>query len=377
MGQYYYGVIIDKDSKQPIMAAYCGKLTESNRADMASFAYELSKGRKGYKQRLVWAGDYSRLKDYNGDTLYNLISEQKVATTLQELNDIRAAIRDLHGEAYDKACEDYKKKSEAYFTEHIYKPNGDLRDELRYLCNHDRQEYMDLNAFPRDWERIQNPLPILFSDPTCRIQGGGDYMYQDDWQYYSLWYGCVVSTEKDVPDGYKEIAPRFEENTEIWTPASIRELIHGTRYGYGIPAPNAETFGSSICHYDEAHIKLACVPREVILGMYADWLKKVDCERVYKAYDLLMRAIKKDPNLEQEHKGLKLDVRKWTGRNGTEFTDTYAIVDEVEMRLHGPYGNGWECYMHHQASLYGIEYDCDLKSRRYFRKLAKERLAVA
>ena len=69
MGQYYYGVIIDKDSKEPIMAAYCGKLTESNRADMASFAYELSKGRKGYMQRLVWAGDYSSQKDYDGETL--------------------------------------------------------------------------------------------------------------------------------------------------------------------------------------------------------------------------------------------------------------------------------------------------------------------
>jgi len=383
MGQYYYGVIIDKDSKQPIMAAYCGKLTESNRADMASFAYELSKGRKGYMQRLVWAGDYSSQKDYDGQILYHVIGDreekgEKVATTLQELADIWRTIRDLKGEAYEKAKEDYEQKSEAYWMEHIYKANGDLRDELRYLCNHDRREYMDLNAFPiRNWEKVQNPLPILFSDPTCRIKGGGDYMYQEDWQYYSLWYGCVVSTEKDIPEGYKEIAPRFEENTEIWTPDSICELIHGTRYGYRMPAPNAETFGRSICHYDEAHIKLACVPREVILGMYADWQKKVDCERVYKAYDLLMRAIKKDPKLEQEHKGLKLDVRKWTGRNGTEYSDTYAIVDEVEMKLYGPYEKGWECYMHHQASLYGIEYDCDLKSRRHFRKLIKERQAVA
>ena len=384
MGQYYYGVIIDKDSKEPIMAAYCGKLTESNRADMASFAYELSKGRKGYMQRLIWAGDYSDLKDYDGQNLYHVIGDreekgEKVATTLQELDGIWATIRDLKGEAYEKAKEDYEQKSEAYWMEHIYKANGDLRDELRYLCNHDRREYMDLNAFPiRGWEKVRNPLPILFSDPTCRIKGGGDYMYQDDWQYYSLWCGCVVSTEKDIPEGYKEISPRFEENTEIWTPDSICELIHGTRYGYRMPAPNAETFGRSICHYDDAHIRLACVPREVILSMYADWQKKVDCERVYKAYDLLMRAIKKDPNLKQEHKGLKLEVRNWTGHDGEEYSDTYAIVDEVEMKLYGPYENeGYHCYMHHQASLYGIEYDCDMKSRRHFRELEKERQAVA
>lgn len=385
MGQYYYGVIIDKESKQPIMAAYCGKLTESNRADMASFAYELSKGRKGYMQRLVWAGDYSDCKDHDGKRLYDVISDReekgvKILTTIQEIDDIYETIRDLKGEAYDKAKEDYEQKSEAYWMEHIYKPNGDLRDELRYLCNHDRREYMDLNAFPHNknkWEQIENPLAILFSDPTCRIQGGGDYFYQDDWQYYSLWCDCVVSTEKDVPEGYKEIAPRFEQNTEIWTPDSISELIHGTRYAYRMPAPNAETFGQSICHYDDAHIRLACVPREVILQMYADWLKKVDCKRVYKAYDLLMRAIKKDPLLEQEHKGLKIDARKWTGNDGTEYSDTYAIVDEVEMKLYGPYSGKWHCYTHHQATLYGIEYDCDAKSRRHFRELAKERQAVA
>lgn len=386
MGQYYYGVIIDKDSKQPIMAAYCGKLTESNRADMASFAYELSKGRKGYMQRLVWAGDYSSQKDYNGNTLYDLISEdeengEKIATTIQELHDIWATIRNLKGVAYEKAHEDYEKKSEAYWAEHIYKPNGLLRDELRYLCNHDRKEYMDLNAFPFDknnWEEIRNPLAILFSDPTCRIKGGGDYFFQDDWEYYSLWHGCVVSTEKDVPEGYKKIAPRFEQKTEIWTPESITELVHGTRYNYNLPAPSAYDFARTICNYDDNHIRLACVPREVILSMYADWTKKVDCERVYKAYDLLMRAIKKDPKLEQEHKGLKIDERKWTASDGTEFCDKYAIVNEVEMKLYGPYSkDGYNCYMNRQAELYGIKYDCDLKSRRHFRNLAKERQTVA
>ena len=384
MGQYYYGVIIDKDSKQPIMAAYCGKLTESNRADMASFAYELSKGRKGYMQRLVWAGDYSSLKDYNGNTLYHLISEdeengEKIATTIQELDDIWKTIRNLRGTAYEKAREKYNKKQETYYAEHIYKPNGQLRDELRYLCNHDRQEYMDLNAFPiRGWEKVRNPMPILFSDPTCRIKGGGDYMYQEDWQYYSLWYGCVVSTEKEIPEGYKEIAPRFDEKTEIWTPESISELVHGTRNGYCLPAPSAYDFARTICTYDEEHIKMACKPREVIMNMYANWAKKIDCERVYKAYDLLQRALKKDPLLKQVHKGLKLDEHKWTGTDGEEYKTLYAIVDEVKMKLYGPYGkDGYNCYMNRQAELYGIKYDCDAKSRRHFRKLTKESQSVA
>ena len=77
MGQYYYGVILNAKTNEPIMAAYCGKLLESNKADLASFAYELSKGRKGYMQRVVWAGDYSEQKDSEGNTLYHRISDRE------------------------------------------------------------------------------------------------------------------------------------------------------------------------------------------------------------------------------------------------------------------------------------------------------------
>jgi hypothetical protein len=52
-----------------------------------------------------------------------------------------------------------------------------------------------------------------------------------------------------------------------------------------------------------------------------------------------------------------------------------AIVNDVEVMLE----EGKEGYEHdyrHRAYLGSIEYNCDAKSRRYFRKLAKERKAA-
>ena len=35
MGQYYYGVIMNAETRKVIMADYCGKLTESGKGDLA------------------------------------------------------------------------------------------------------------------------------------------------------------------------------------------------------------------------------------------------------------------------------------------------------------------------------------------------------
>lgn len=385
MGQYYYGVILDAKTNEPIMADYCGKLLESNKADLASFAYELSKGRKGYRQRVVWAGDYSEKKDSEGNTLYRRISDREergedYPSTTQDLDDMMESRTGLTDEEYEAVSERNSKRREEYYLAHILNPDNTLKQEIRYLCNHDRREYMDLNDFDypgyRDYG-CNNPLAVLTSDPTCRIKGGGDYFYMDDFQYYSLWSGDVLSTEPEAPEGYKNIGVKFACKTRIWEPDTISELIHGEKYGYRLPAPSAYTFGRMVCRYDDEHIKLACASRETILQMYAEWWKRVDCERVYKAHDVLKRAMKSDPRLEQEHKGVKVEVRHWKSYQGEDMSDTYAVVDGVDFKLYGPYEDGWELYMHHQAKLDGIEYDCDAKSRRHFRQLAKERQASA
>lgn len=385
MGQYYYGVILNAKTNEPIMADYCGKLTESGKADLASFAYELSKGRKGYMQRVVWAGDYSEQKDDAGNTLYaNINAIEEAGKKTETLHDLYATMEQAAGledEEYQLASKRNEEKGNAYFLAHIYNEDGTFKQNIRYLCNHDRREYFDLNAykFHPHWEKVTNPLAVLTSDPTCRIKGGGDYFYQDDWQYYSAWSGCIMSAEPEVPEGYKNIGVQFACKTLIWDPDTICNAITGEKYGYRLPSPSAYDFGRSICHYDEKHCQLACVSRETILQMYADWSKKVDVERVYKAFDAVMRAVKSDPRLEQEHKDMTVEHRQHKNETtGYEWTDHVAIVNDVEVMLEEDDDKGG--YKHeyrHRAYLGDIEYHCDTKSRRYFRKLAKERKAVA
>lgn len=396
MGQYYFGVIINKESKQPMMAHDGYKLIECGWATTIQFAYELSKAGRCYKQRVTWAGDYSDRKDYDGLRLYDYLDgdkdEGREPVVLPEAMDNllpKYPSHDLNGDEREKALDKYWKDYEAVVNKYLMVSEFQVRPELRYLCNHDRKEYYDLQKFcDYLWEQYKDnkrydgfecPLAILTSDPTCRILGGGDYFYQEGFEYYGTWSDCVISTEPDVPEGYKEVKTLFEGKTHIWDPDTICNLITGEKYGYSLPSPSAYDFGRSICHYDEKHCQLACVSRETILQMYAGWQQKVDVERVYKAFDAVMRAVKNDPMLEQEHKGLTLEHRHHKNETtGYEWTDHVAIVNDVEVMLEEDEDKGG--YKHdyrHRAYLGDIEYHCDQKSRRYFRKLAKERKAVA
>lgn len=393
MGQYYFGVIINKESKQPMMAHDGYKLIECGWATTIQFAYELSKAGRCYKQRVTWAGDYSDRKDYDGLRLYDYLYGDdrdglKPVVLPEAMDNLlpKYPSHDLEGDEREKALDKYWKDYEAVVNKYLMVSEFQIRPELRYLCNHDCKEYYDLQKFcDYLWEQYKDnkrydgfecPLAILTSDPTCRIKGGGDYFYQDGFEYYGTWSDCVISTEQNVPEGYKEVKTLFESKTRIWDADTICNLITGEKYGYSLPSPSAYDFGRSICHYDEKHCQLACVSRETILQMYADWSRKVDVERVYKAFDAVMRAVKNDPMLEQEHKGMTVEHRQHKNETtGYEWTDHVAIVNDVEVYLKKN-EDGYKHDYKHKAMLGDIEYHCDTKSRRYFRKLANERKAA-
>ena len=393
MGQYYFGVIINKESKQPMMAHNGYKLIECGWATTIEFAYELSKAGRCYKQRVTWAGDCSDRKDYDGLRLYDYLNGNKEdgrePVKLPEAMDNllpKYPSHDNESEEREKALDKYWKDYEAVVNKYLMVSEFQVRPELRYLCNHDRKEYYDLQKFcDYLWEQYKDdkrydgfecPLAILTSDPTCRICGGGDYFYQEGFEYYGTWSDCVISTEQDVPEGYKEVRTLFEGRTRIWEPDTICHAITGEKRGHSLPSPSAYDFGLSICHYDEKHCHLACVSRETILQMYADWQQKVDVERVYKAFDAVMRAVKNDPMLEQVHKGMTVEHRQHKNQTtGYEWTDHVAIVNDVEVYLEKN-EDGYKHDYKHKAMLGDIEYHCDTKSRRYFRKLAKERKAA-
>lgn len=386
MGQYYFGVIIDSESRQPVMAHDGYKLHESARTTMLSFVYELSRKGSCYKQRVIWAGDYSDHEDYNGFNLYSYLSgDKEEGREPVKLPDGMASLLptypsyDLEDDERDKAIDEYWAEYKRVFEQYVVNDDWTIKPELRYLCDHDRKEYFDLLTFTKylnsrdaEGERDlwENALAILCSDPTCRISGGGDYFYQEGFEYYGSWSGDVISAEPEIPEGYKEVKTVFEGKTRIWDADTISELITGEKYGYSKPSPSAYDFGRSNFHYDEKHCQLACAPREVILGMYAEWFNKIDCERVYKSFDAVMRIIKKDPWLELEHDGLTVEHREFCNKsNGFKWTDHVAIVNGVEVYLEKNDKKGYQSDYRKKAVLSDIEYHCDSKSRKYHRKM--------
>ena len=75
MGQYYYGVILDRETGAIKGARHQGKLTESTTYDFLYYCDALSKEGGYYKQRLVWAGDYSENLNHQNKNLYDQTPE--------------------------------------------------------------------------------------------------------------------------------------------------------------------------------------------------------------------------------------------------------------------------------------------------------------
>lgn len=211
MGQYYHGVILDAETRKPIMATYpvFRKMAESGLWDVCRIAYEVSKGRLGYKQRVTWAGDYSEREDYDGETLYHYIVNNSVPETMGK----EYKKYPIKGSKFSEA---WYNSIDAFFRQYVTDEKDIIRPEYRYLCNHDRHEWIDLMPFFTAKERVfWNPIAILTSDPTCRCGGGGDYRYKEDFEWYGAWSDCRLSSEPAPPDGYRRIAPMFEAKTRI------------------------------------------------------------------------------------------------------------------------------------------------------------------
>ena len=201
MGQYYYGVILDKEKDAIRAAAYNGKLTESSIHDFTSFAVALSADGGHAHQRVVWSGDYSKKKDWNDNTLYHEIREKE--DTPEEYPSVK-----------------YRQ----------------LPKRLKYVCDHTRKEYISiaecLEKYGNDNGNELNPIALLCCDPTCRFLGGGDYYMREGFHDVSRWYGHELSTEPSVPEDYKKLDLAFvQEGTPVWVCETIEsELLHSNRY---------------------------------------------------------------------------------------------------------------------------------------------------
>lgn len=194
MGQYYYGVLLNKDNGEIRAANYNGKLTESGMGDFLLFSHALS-GNGGYAHsRVIWAGDYSERAEENFPNLYNKI--RSLENRVVQLN-----------------------------------YNAEAFDVTGYICNHDRRECIDIEKTKAKYQDLNelNPLALLCSDPDCRCLGGGDYYKREGFWFVSLWYNHELSTEQNIPFGYNEIEPDFlnEGGTSVWTFTNLPEALTG------------------------------------------------------------------------------------------------------------------------------------------------------
>ena len=129
-------------------------------------------------KRLVWAGDYADPEPGSDANIHDM-------------------------------CEDsLKLKAKSYKVKSI-----------RFILNHTKKEFVDLNGLPiADGWQI-HALPLLTCEGNGR--GGGDYHGKED--YIGVWARDLLESckyLKDIPTGYKEIQPGFVEE---WQQAKTKE----------------------------------------------------------------------------------------------------------------------------------------------------------
>lgn len=179
MGQYYIAVILDSERK--FIRAWIEPHNHSNGAKLMEHSYignefvsavESLLCPEGilYKSPLVWAGDYAD-------------PEPEEEANLNRLTESPPNEK--------KMLQPQPKDMSAY----------------RYIVNHTKAEYVDKEYKVND-SNI-HPLPLLTAAGNGR--GGGDYE-GDDMELVGTWCGDVISLEKEIPFGYKELVCEFDEH---------------------------------------------------------------------------------------------------------------------------------------------------------------------
>lgn len=233
MGQYYYPVSLDCREYLLAHAFDNGlKLMEHSYVGnnfMAAIENLLQPGEAWYKTRLVWAGDYA--------------DEGKF---LENLGDIDY---EHNGETYSHNLYTY---ASDHYVEVAPEATNQVRNEqFRYLINHSKKQYVDINQLQSDSSGlIIHPLALLTCDGNGR--GGGDYrssasytllmeqrealersmnIEADTLDYHfvqneindlqhqieavdvhvGLWSGDVISVDDGIPISFTQIHPFYSE----------------------------------------------------------------------------------------------------------------------------------------------------------------------
>ena len=174
MGQYYNPTNISK--KQWVYSHDFGvglKLMEHSYIGnkfVETVEKLLTKGQEWFKDKIVWAGDYADEEKGRKLNLYALIGKDKNKITPK--------------------CQFLPK-------------------EYKYICNHDKKEYVDKSKIKEDADGFKiHPLPLL----TCEGSGRGSGDFNGEDKRIGYWSRDSISIEEKIPEDYKEIDGQFIED---------------------------------------------------------------------------------------------------------------------------------------------------------------------
>jgi hypothetical protein len=142
---------------------------------------------KWHKSPIVWAGDYA---DPELDEQGNPLVEKQEDGNKYELN-----IYSLSGGEYSVNGKVGKK---------LKPKKTNVPKAFKYIVNHTKKVYVNKDNVPHiSWDDNMyiHPLPLL----TCEGNGRGSGDYHDESPLIGSWARNVISVEKKVPEGYKEI----------------------------------------------------------------------------------------------------------------------------------------------------------------------------
>ncbi len=190
MGQYYKGVILDKNYKKvdsPVLFAvtswqFCGgaKLTEHSYVGNTYVnIYARLLAEKFYDSRVVWAGAYAD-ETLKGKTMYSAVTDDICKLSLNEIDGLTKSTR---------RAGDY------------YEVEGGF-PKYKYIINFTKRQYVEIpDESDKDW--VLHPLPLLCCDGNGR--GGGDYFSSVNKDLVGKWAYDRIGIGNEIPEGFKPL----------------------------------------------------------------------------------------------------------------------------------------------------------------------------
>ena len=220
MGQYYHAIILEEDKKT--IKAFGAPHSCNNGAKLMEHSYLNNNLCQSIMQyiyengpcRVVWAGDYADpeketitdeeiRKIWMLDVANGLTDSGLAEYAAHQSGEIARRNATSEGRTLYDLCNDVPDREIEYFAF-----DGE-QDNIRFLINEDKKEFVDLWYLPRI-SPIVHPLPLLTCEGNGR--GGGDYDGLD-MELVGTWARDSIRVSNTAPDldTFKEIKPQFLE----------------------------------------------------------------------------------------------------------------------------------------------------------------------